>query len=153
MYSSTCFGSPHAHHQELNNCSSSLWFYLRSVVVAVLLVVVGLAGRPDHDQQMYNSTLSFKVTPWPLYPRERDTVPIVQDAGWASGPVWTGAEHSPPPLGFDPRTVQPVASRHTDWAIAALKNTINATIIYCKKESCLQHATCFGRREPAPAFV
>jgi hypothetical protein len=22
----TCFGGPHAHHQELNNCSSSLWF-------------------------------------------------------------------------------------------------------------------------------
>ena len=39
MYSSTCFGRPHAHHQELNNCSS-LWFYRFSVVVAVLLVVV-----------------------------------------------------------------------------------------------------------------
>jgi len=26
MYSSTCFGRPHAHHQELKNCSSSLWF-------------------------------------------------------------------------------------------------------------------------------
>jgi len=25
-YSSTCFGHPHAHHQELNNFSSSLWF-------------------------------------------------------------------------------------------------------------------------------
>ena len=32
-----------AHHQELNNCSSSLWFYRWSVVVAVLLVVVGPA--------------------------------------------------------------------------------------------------------------
>jgi len=41
IYSSTCFGCPHAHHQELNNCSSSLWFYLQSVVIAVLLVVVG----------------------------------------------------------------------------------------------------------------
>jgi hypothetical protein len=38
-YSSTCFGHHHAHHQELN-CSSSLWFYRWSVVVAVLLVVV-----------------------------------------------------------------------------------------------------------------
>ena len=37
IYSSTCFGRPHAHHQELNNCSSSLWFYLRIVVIAVLL--------------------------------------------------------------------------------------------------------------------
>jgi len=34
-----------------NNCSSSLWFYLWSVVVAVLLVVVGPGGRPEHDQQ------------------------------------------------------------------------------------------------------
>jgi len=41
MYSSTCFGHSHAHHQELNNCSSSLWFYRWSVEVAVLLVVVG----------------------------------------------------------------------------------------------------------------
>jgi hypothetical protein len=40
MYSSTCFGCPHAHHQELNNCSSSLWFYRWSMVVAVLLVEV-----------------------------------------------------------------------------------------------------------------
>ena len=51
MYSSTCFGSPHAHHQELNNCSSSLWFYCWSVVVAVLLVVVGPASWSDHEQQ------------------------------------------------------------------------------------------------------
>jgi hypothetical protein len=43
MYSSTCFGRPHAHHQELN-CSSSLWFYRWRVVVAVLLVVVRPAG-------------------------------------------------------------------------------------------------------------
>jgi hypothetical protein len=35
----------------MNNCSSSLWFYRWSVVVAVPLVVVGTAGLPDHDQQ------------------------------------------------------------------------------------------------------
>jgi len=57
MYCSTCFGRPHAHHQELNNCSSSLWFYLRSVVIAMLLVVVG----PDHDQQhCYHHALKVK---------------------------------------------------------------------------------------------
>jgi hypothetical protein len=27
-----------------NNCSSSLWFYRRSLVITVLLVVVGLVG-------------------------------------------------------------------------------------------------------------
>ena len=46
----------------------------------------------------------------------KDSVPIVQKAGWAPGPVWTGAEKSRPPPGFDPRTVQPVASRYADWA-------------------------------------
>jgi hypothetical protein len=35
-YSSTCFGRFRAHHQELNDCSGSLWFYLRIVVTVVL---------------------------------------------------------------------------------------------------------------------
>jgi hypothetical protein len=47
IYSSTCFGRLHAHHQELNNCSSSLCFYLRIVVITMLLFVVGPA---DHEQ-------------------------------------------------------------------------------------------------------
>jgi len=45
----------------------------------------------------------------------KDPVPIVQEAGWAPGPVWTGAENLTSP-GFDPRTVQPVGSRYTDYA-------------------------------------
>jgi hypothetical protein len=116
------------------------------------------------------------TTPWPLYLRGRDSVPIVQVAGWGPGPVGTGAENVAPtgiffsrilcfivpvldfqwsfvsyrtaccgffqsdgfgrertrdlgyqrpackPLDhrrrcFDPRTVQPVASRYTNWAI------------------------------------
>ena len=44
IYSLTCFWRPHAHHQELNNFSSNLWFYLRSVMITVLLVVVGPYG-------------------------------------------------------------------------------------------------------------
>jgi hypothetical protein len=32
-------------------------------------------------------------TPRPLYPRERDTVPIAQGTGWDPGRVWTGAEY------------------------------------------------------------
>jgi len=36
VYSSTCFGCFPAHHQELNGCSGSLWFYLRIVVIVVL---------------------------------------------------------------------------------------------------------------------
>jgi hypothetical protein len=47
-----------------------------------------------------------------------DPVPIVQEAGRASEPVWICAENLAP-SGFDPRTFQPVASRYADWAIPA----------------------------------
>jgi hypothetical protein len=62
MYSSTCFGCPHAHHQKLNNYSSSLWFYRWSVVVAVLLVVVGPAGV-RHVYTPHNSHSSVSTHP------------------------------------------------------------------------------------------
>ena len=35
------------------------------------------------------------ITPWLLYTRE-DPVPIVQESGWASGPVWTGGKNLAP---------------------------------------------------------
>jgi hypothetical protein len=43
IYSSTCFGRFPAHHQELNDCSDSLWFYLRIVMTVVLC---SWSGRP-----------------------------------------------------------------------------------------------------------
>jgi hypothetical protein len=33
------------------------------------------------------------VTPRPLFTPRKDPVPIAQEAGWAPGPVWTGAEN------------------------------------------------------------
>jgi len=54
----------------------------------------------------------------------KDPVRIVQEAGWAPGPVWTGAEYLAPPPGFDPRTVQPVASRNTVRAIPLLNQKL-----------------------------
>ena len=54
-------------------------------------------------------------TPRPHFTPGKDPVPIVQEAGWAPGPVWTGRKILSPP-GFDPRTVQPVVSRYNDWA-------------------------------------
>jgi len=42
IYSSTCFGRSPAHLQELNDCSGSVWFYLRIVVIAVLCSWSGL---------------------------------------------------------------------------------------------------------------
>jgi hypothetical protein len=61
--------------------------------------------RIDHEgpegEQRYSSTLPWtsapdpwavNATPLPLYPQERPGT-ILQDAGWAPGPVWTGAEN------------------------------------------------------------
>jgi len=54
IYSSTCFGRSPTYHQELNDCSSSLWFYLRIVVIAVLC---SWSGRPTGRLTLY---LQFK---------------------------------------------------------------------------------------------
>ena len=36
------------------------------------------------------------VTPRPLFTPGKYPVPIVQEAGWAPGPVWTGEENLAP---------------------------------------------------------
>ena len=45
-------------------------------------------------------------------PPQKDPLRIVQEVGWAPGPVWTAENLTPP--GFDPRTALPLASRYTD---------------------------------------
>jgi len=40
--------------------------------------------------------VAVNATPWQLYLRERDPVPIVQEAVWDPGAVWTGAENLAP---------------------------------------------------------
>jgi predicted CoA-binding protein len=34
-------------------------------------------------------------TPWPYFTHGKDPVPIVQEAGWAPGPVWMGGKSCP----------------------------------------------------------
>ena len=48
-------------------------------------------------------------TPRPYFTPGKDAVPILQETGWAPGPVWTGEIPRS-------RTVQPVVGRYTDWA-------------------------------------
>jgi len=60
IYSSTCFGRFSAHHQELNGCSGSLWFYLRIVVTAVLCSWSGRPVRPRTQHCCHHDT---KVKP------------------------------------------------------------------------------------------
>jgi len=53
------------------------------------------------------------ATPRPLYPRERPDAHCT--GGWVGPRAGLDGRGKPhPPLGFDPRTVQPVASRYTD---------------------------------------
>ena len=81
-------------------------------------------GRTAHRGSRGITTLSWprhskgvrgqRHAPAALYPRERPGTHCT--GGWV-GPR-TGLDRcgkSRPPLGFDPRTVQPVASRYTDW--------------------------------------
>ena len=51
----------------------------------------------------------------PIFTPGKDPVSIVQEAGRAPGPVWTGTEN-PASTGIRSRTVQPLTSRYTDWA-------------------------------------
>jgi hypothetical protein len=79
--------------------------------------------NPPKGEYRDNSTLSLlsaRYGGWStprtgrFTPRERDPEPTVQEAEWAQSlPVWTGAEN----LGFDTRTVQPVATRYNDYDI------------------------------------
>ena len=57
-------------------------------------------------------------TPRPLYPRKETRYPLYIRLGGPQGRSGGLRKISPAP-GFDPRTVQPVASRYTDWAIPA----------------------------------
>jgi hypothetical protein len=55
------------------------------------------------------------VTPRPLLPPGKTRYPLYRRLGGPQGRSGQVRKISPPP-GFEPRTVQPVASRYTDWA-------------------------------------
>jgi hypothetical protein len=57
--------------------------------------------------------------PRSLCSRKRALVPIVQEDGWVSRPVWMGAENVASLQGFESRTVQLVASRCINYTIPA----------------------------------
>ena len=66
-------------------------------------------GRQRHTP----AALTLGYTRYPLYRKL---------GGPQSGP--DGCGKSLPPIGFGPRTVQPVASRYTDWATPAYNNSV-----------------------------
>jgi len=64
---------------------------------------------------------------------KKNPVHTIQEAGWAAGPVWTGA----PSLGFDNRTVQPKASRNTDWATVTVEVSLTNGTLLLVRVQCL----------------
>ena len=52
--------------------------------------------------------------PQPHFTPRKDPVPILQEAGWAPGPVWTAEDLVP--TGIQSQTIRPLVSRYTDWA-------------------------------------
>jgi hypothetical protein len=60
VYSSTCFRRFPTHHQELNDCSGSLWFYLHIVVTVVLC---SWLGRPAWPRTQHDNHHDTKVKP------------------------------------------------------------------------------------------
>ena len=63
----------------------------------------------------------FNALPGPLYPGGKEAVIIIQEAGWAPGPVWTGVENLVP-TGFRssdlPARIQSLC--YTDYVILLL---------------------------------
>ena len=70
---------------------------------------------PFHDHGTIRGQ-GVSITPLPLFTPRKDPVPIVQEAGWVPGPVWTGAENLAPTGIRSPN--RPVRSQSlTDHAI------------------------------------
>ena len=73
---------------------------LKCTLVQALRLCTGRTARrgsrgialPFHD---YGTRRGWgvSITPRPLFISGKDSVPIVQEAGWAPGPGWTGAEN------------------------------------------------------------
>jgi cytochrome c-type biogenesis protein CcmH/NrfF len=59
IYSSACFGHFPTYQQELNDCSGSLWFYPRIVVIVVLCSWSVWPARP-RTQHDYHHNMNVK---------------------------------------------------------------------------------------------
>jgi hypothetical protein len=79
VYSSTCFGRYPAHHQELNDCSGSLWFYLRIVVTVVMYSWLGGANTRC---LLTNKQTTAGNTTTSAFIRKPEAATAVQKCSW-----------------------------------------------------------------------
>ena len=67
--------------------------------------------------------LVVKAKPWPLYPGKETRYPLYRRLGGPQG--WSGlVQKISPPPGFDPWTIQPVASRFRKYPVCNLGHTL-----------------------------
>ena len=102
--------------------------------VEVYLFFLNLGARLGVGGQRHApAALTPGKTRYPLYSR----------MGWPQGRSVRVWKICPPP-GFDPRTVQPVASRYTDWAPSGLE--------YCCKRN-PRESECHKQRDKTPPYT
>jgi hypothetical protein len=99
---------------------------LRICRFSVILTIKKTCSESSEWDQRNSSSLSLAsmldggrwLMPRPVtLPTGISQYPLCRRLGGPHGPVWTGAKNFAPSPGFDPRTVQPIAGRITDYAI------------------------------------
>jgi len=91
----------------------------------------------------------INARPWPLYLGKETWYPLYRRLGGPQGRSGRVRKAYPPP-GFDPRNVQPVASRYTHWAIPA-HIVVSTSLQLCLfKNECLTKAKTPGTRRIGP---
>jgi len=78
-------------------------------------------------------------TPQPYFTPERDPVPIVQEAGWAPGPVWTGRKSRPTGIRSPDR---PAHSKNILYYViyTVCASYLGLRMATCVAETCRRHS-------------
>jgi len=102
-------------------------------MISQLHAYVGTEGRRRYSSnpfatRRYKELCGQHYAPATLPPR-KDPIHVVQEAGWAPGPVWTARKISAQ-LGFDHRTVYHVTSPYNHYAIPAAITLQYTTLLY-----------------------
>jgi hypothetical protein len=86
------------------------------------------------------------VTPRPLFTPGKDPVPIVQEAGWAPGPVWTGAENlAPTGIRSPDRPGRSQSLYRLRYPAHHVQELLYLTLSY---PMVITHKTCFNIQKP-----
>ena len=71
-----------AHHQELNDCSGSLWFYLRIVVIVMLCSWSGRPAERNSTTQVRINVISRRLRVIVVAVQKQETLHILSVCLW-----------------------------------------------------------------------